>query len=302
MSELVIGSRGSKLALWQANHIAAKLAALGHSTRIEIIQTTGDKITDVALSKVGTKGLFTKEIEEALLAGSIDLAVHSAKDMPTELPAGLVLSAFPEREDPRDALIGSTLAALPHGAIVGTSSLRRTAQLRGIRQDLVINDLRGNVDTRLRKQAEGQYAAIVLAAAGLTRLGWQDRITEYLDPEVFIPAVGQGALAIETRDDGGAGHTAAMQLDDAATRTRVTAERAALAAMGGGCQVPLGAHAVIGKHGEINMRGIVVSPDGRFIINANATGAGNDPAGVGAALAKKLLASGASIVLQQVGM
>jgi hydroxymethylbilane synthase len=302
MSELVIGSRGSKLALWQAKHIAAKLAALGHSARIEIIQTTGDKITDVALSKVGTKGLFTKEIEEALLAGSIDLAVHSAKDMPTELPAGLVLSAFPERGDPRDAMIGSTLAALPHGAIVGTSSLRRTAQLRGRRQDLVINDLRGNVDTRLRKQAEGQFAAIVLAAAGLTRLGWQDCITEYLDPEIFIPAVGQGALAIETRDDGGAGHAAALQLDDAATRTRVTAERAALAAMGGGCQVPLGAHAVIGAHGEINMRGIVVSPDGRLVINAAITGAGNDPAGVGAALAKKLMASGAAVVLQQVGM
>ncbi|MBM3782889.1 MAG: hydroxymethylbilane synthase [Acidobacteria bacterium] len=301
MSVLVIGSRGSKLALWQADHIATRLRELGHGTRIEVIQTTGDKITDVALSKVGTKGLFTKEIEEALLEGSIDLAVHSAKDMPTELPAGLVLSAFPEREDPRDAMIGSTLDGLPRGAMVGTSSLRRAAQLKALRPDLDIRDLRGNVDTRLRKQAEGQYAAIVLAAAGLKRLGWQDRITEFLDPARFVPAVGQGALAIETRADQGAGHVAVLALDDAGTRARVTAERAALAAMGGGCQVPLGAHAVI-EGGVLHLRGVVVSQDGGLAIGASASGSPANPVPVGAELAKRLIDSGGSMILAQAGL
>lgn len=300
MSQLVIGSRGSQLALWQARHIAARLAESGIETRIEIIQTTGDKITDVALSKVGSKGLFTKEIEEALLDGSIDLAVHSAKDMPTELPKGLLLSAFPQRADPRDALIGSTLAALPAGAVVGTSSLRRAAQLKALRPDLDIQDLRGNVDTRLRKQAEGRYAAIVLAAAGLTRLGWQDRITEYLDPSVFVPAVGQGALAIETRNDDGPGRRAAAALDDAETRARLTAERAALAAMGGGCQVPLGAHAVIGN-GRLHLHAIVVSPDGKQSYMASVSGDPKDASAIGAKLAAQLLADGARSVLDQVG-
>lgn len=301
MSEMVIGSRGSKLALWQANHVAAQLAAKGHTTRIEIIQTTGDKITDVALSKVGTKGLFTKEIEEALLDGTIDLAVHSAKDMPTELPEGLVLSAFPEREDPRDALIGARLAELPEGAVVGTSSLRRAAQLRALRPDLELRDLRGNVDTRLRKQAEGQYAAIVLAAAGLTRLGWKDRITEYFDPGIFIPAVGQGALAIETRADGGAGHVAVAAMDDVETRARLEAERAALRSMGGGCQVPLGAHAVV--EGEtLRIRGIVVSHDGKVVIRAEEEGLAAEAAQVGERLGLRLLESGARNVLAQVGM
>lgn len=297
MSNLVIGSRGSKLALWQANHVAAQLQARGHQTRIEIIQTTGDKITDVALSKVGTKGLFTKEIEEALLAGTIDLAVHSAKDMPTDLPAGLVLSAFPERQDPRDAIIGE----IPENAVVGTSSLRRAAQLRAQRPDVEIRDLRGNVDTRLRKQAEGQYHAILLAAAGLIRLGWQDRITRYLDPLDFVPAVGQGALAIETRDDGGAGHVAVAAMDDAETRARLTAERAALKSMGGGCQVPLGAHAVL--HGDsLKIHGIVVSHDGKTIIRASAEGPAADAESIGRSLGEKLLDSGARLVLQQSGL
>lgn len=289
MSELVIGSRGSKLALWQANHVAAQLQARGHVTRIEIIQTTGDKITDVALSKVGTKGLFTKEIEEALLAGTIDLAVHSAKDMPTELPAGLVLSAFPERQDPRDAIIGE----IPANGIVGTSSLRRAAQLKTARPDVEIRDLRGNVDTRLRKQAEGQYHAILLAAAGLIRLGWQDRITTYLDPTEFVPAVGQGALAIETREDGGAGHVAVCAMDDAETRARLTAERAALRALGGGCQVPMGAHAVL--DGEtLRIHGIVVTADGTSI-RASFAGAVGEAEAIGAELGRRLLESGARL-------
>jgi hydroxymethylbilane synthase len=290
MSSLVIGSRGSKLALWQANHIAAKLTLQGHSTRIEIIQTTGDKITDVALNKVGTKGLFTKEIEEALLAGEIDLAVHSAKDMPTDLPGGLILSAFPEREDPRDAVIGE----MPQGAIVGTSSLRRAAQLKSIRHDVDIRDLRGNVDTRLRKQAEGQYNAIILAAAGLIRLGWQDRISKYLDPAEFVPAVGQGALAIETRDDDGAGHQAAAEMDDPATRARLLAERAALRALGGGCQVPMGAHAIV-EAGVIKIHGIVVSLDGRSAIRAEAQGPAGEAETVGNELGEKLLQAGARL-------
>lgn len=290
MSELVIGSRGSQLALWQANHVAARLTALGHTTRIEIIQTTGDKITGVALSKVGTKGLFTKEIEEALLAGSIDLAVHSAKDMPTELPFGLTLAAFPERQDPRDAVIGE----MPNGAIVGTSSLRRAAQLKSLRPDVEIRDLRGNVDTRLRKQAEGQYNAILLAAAGLTRLGWQDRISQYLDPMEFVPAVGQGALAIETRDNGGPGHLAAVALDNEETRARLTAERAALRALGGGCQVPMGAHAVL-DGATLKIHGIVISLDGLTVTRAQAEGPAADAETVGALLGEKLLHAGARL-------
>src|SRR5580700_10947583 len=212
---LTIGSRGSQLALWQARWIQASLEQLGEQCRIEIIRTTGDKITDVALSAVGTKGLFTKEIEEALLAGTIDIAVHSLKDMPTELPAGLTLAAIPEREDARDALIGPKLGNLVAGARVGTGSLRRAAQLRALRPDLQIEDIRGNVDTRLRKLDEGRYDAIVLASAGLRRLGWENRITEVFNPGIMCPAVGQGALAVETRDDNGAAFQIARRLEHA---------------------------------------------------------------------------------------
>src|SRR5579864_6610963 len=208
---LVIASRGSQLALWQARWVSSQLTALGHECRIEIIKTTGDKITDVPLAKVGTKGLFTKEIEEALLDGRADLAVHSLKDLPTELPAGLVLAAVPEREDPRDAIVGKPLDELPRGARVGTSSLRRSAQLRKLRPDLQIESVRGNLDTRLRKLDEGRYEAIVLAAAGLKRLGWSDRIAELLPAEIMCSAVGQGALAIETRAEG-PGRTACAPL------------------------------------------------------------------------------------------
>src|SRR5258708_6551311 len=195
---LVIASRGSQLALWQAHWVERELTARGHECRIQIIRTTGDKITDVPLAKVGTKGLFTKEIEEALLDGSADLAVHSLKDLPTELPPGLVLAAVPEREDPRDAVVGKRLADLPQGARVGTSSLRGAAQLRALRPDLQVESVRGNLDTRLRKLDEGQYDAILLAAAGLKRLGWEARIAEILPADVMCSAVGQGALAIET--------------------------------------------------------------------------------------------------------
>lgn len=296
---LTIGSRGSQLALWQANHIRAQLEQLGEDCRVEIIRTTGDKITDVPLAKVGTKGLFTKEIEEALLDGRIDLAVHSLKDLPTELPQGLKLAAVPQREDPHDALAGRRLAELPQGAKVGTSSLRRVAQLRAARPDLQVESVRGNLDTRLRKLSEGQYDAVVLAAAGLKRLGWADRIAELLPFEVMCPAVGQGALAIETRDDGGAAAAFCARLDDAPTRAAVTAERAVLAELGGGCQVPIGAHAEISR-GEMRLIAIVGMPDGTHILRREAVGPSNDALRLGRDLGRELLAAGARDILEMV--
>jgi hydroxymethylbilane synthase len=296
---LTIGSRGSKLALWQARWIQARLQAFGVECGIEIIHTTGDKITDVALSKVGTKGLFTKEIEEALLQGTIDLAVHSLKDMPTHLPAGLTLAAIPEREDPRDALVGASLAQLAQHARVGTSSLRRAAQLRSIRPDLETENIRGNVDTRLRKLDEKRYDAIVLAAAGLRRLGWENRITELLDPSVMCPAVGQGALAVETRNDGGKAQDICKGLDHRETRIAVTAERAVLAALGGGCQVPIGAYATV-EHDRIQLQAVIVSPDGTQIIGLKANGAADDAAIIGRALGDQLLAEGGRQILEAV--
>ena len=296
---LTIGSRGSQLALWQARWIEARIKSLGLETRLEIIHTTGDKITDVALSKVGTKGLFTKEIEEALLAGKIDLAVHSLKDMPTELPAGLTLAAIPEREDPRDALVGKPLGSLAQGACVGTSSLRRAAQLRAIRPDLRIENIRGNLDTRLRKLDAGQYDAIVLASAGLRRLGWDSRITELLEPSVMCPAVGQGALAVETRADGGAAQQACTRLEHSPTRIAVTAERAVLAALGGGCQVPIGAHATLHDH-LLSLQAVIVSPDGTQIIRGETKGPSGQAAAIGRALGDQLLAEGGRQILEAV--
>jgi hydroxymethylbilane synthase len=243
--------------------------------------------------------LFTKEIEEALLAGSIDLAVHSSKDMPTELPKGLMLAAFPAREDPRDAMVGRRLADLPPGAKVGTSSLRRGAQLRLLRPDLTVESVRGNVDTRLRKCVEGQYDAILLAAAGLKRLGWDDRIAEILDPDVMCPAVGQGALVIETRAGEGQAQAACRRLDDAATRGAVVAERALLGGLGGGCQVPIGAYAVL-NNGLLHLQAVVVSPDGRMAVRGSLQGDGDAPAELGEALAKDLLARGAGDILKAV--
>lgn len=293
---IVIGSRGSALALWQARHIAARLAELGAETRLEIIKTTGDKIQDVPLAKVGGKGLFTKEIEEALLEGKIDLAVHSMKDMPTGVPRGLVIAAIPEREEARDAMVGAALSELKRGARVGTSSLRRASQLLALGRGLAIETLRGNVDTRLRKLDEGQYDAIVLAAAGLRRLGWDARIRELIPPEVMCPAVGQGALAIETRNDGDA-RELARKLDHAPTRAAVEAERAMLAVLGGGCQVPIGAHAIV-EGGEIRMHAIVASPDGSRVIRGKLHGA--DAEQVGAELGRRLLEEGAREILKEV--
>lgn len=295
---LVIASRGSQLALWQARWVAGKLAALGHETRIDIIKTTGDKITDVPLAKVGTKGLFTKEIEEALLEGRADLAVHSLKDLPTELPAGLALAAIPPREDPYDALVGKRLADLPRGAKVGTSSLRRSAQLRKLRPDLTIESVRGNLDTRLRKLDEGQYDAILLAAAGLKRLGWEKRIAEILAPEVMCPAVGQGALAIETQL-AGKGFEACRPLDDARTRFAVLAERGLLSALGGGCQVPIGAHATVSDD-RLKLIGVVASPEGNEQIRGEMEGSVAEADRIGRALGADLLARGGRRILDVV--
>lgn len=243
--KLRIGSRGSQLALWQANHIAGLLREQGHEVEIEVIKTSGDRAQDAAFAEVGAKGMFTKEIEEALAAGRVHLAVHSLKDLPTELPDGFALAAIPMRADARDALVSAkyaNLAGLPQGARVGTSSARRKAQLHGLRPDIEVVEFRGNVDTRLRKLADGEADAILLAAAGLERLGKTDWLRERLDPKEFCPAAGQGALALETRQDDAATMEAVAFLDHADTRFAVTAERAALAALGGGCQVPIGVH------------------------------------------------------------
>ncbi|MFB3829961.1 MAG: hydroxymethylbilane synthase [Bryobacteraceae bacterium] len=276
----VIVSRGSQLALWQARWISGQLPG----SRIEIVKTTGDRITDAPLPQIGGKGLFTKEIEEALLDGRGDVAVHSLKDLPTALPPGLVLAATPVREDARDAILGMKLADLPRGARVGTSSPRRAAQLRAVRPDLVIDSLRGNLDTRLRKLAEGQYGAIVLALAGLKRMGWTDRVAEVLDPEIMCPAVGQGALGIETREDG---RRLVAFLDHAPTRAAVAAERAMLEALGGGCQLPMGAYARL-EGDRLRVLGMVASPDGSRVVRAEVSGSAADAEAAGRELAARL--------------
>ncbi|HET9405904.1 MAG TPA: hydroxymethylbilane synthase [Candidatus Sulfotelmatobacter sp.] len=254
MPKLRLGSRGSQLALWQANHISALLRARGHAIEIEIIHTTGDKITDVALAKVGTKGMFTKEIEEALAAGRVDLAVHSLKDLPTELPQGFEIAAITKREDPRDAFCSlkyADIEDLPQGARVGTSSLRRQAQLKAIRPDLDIHPLRGNVDTRLRKLEQGEYDAIILASAGLRRLGKTELVKQIIPAEIMCPAAGQGALGVEIRAGDAATRDLLQFLDDPAARAATTCERALLNRLGGGCQVPIGAFAEVSAAGAV---------------------------------------------------
>ncbi|HTW45602.1 MAG TPA: hydroxymethylbilane synthase [Acidobacteriaceae bacterium] len=300
-STLRIGSRGSQLALWQANHIAARLRELGHEVAIEIIRTTGDAMQSVSFAQVGTKGMFTKEIEEALIEERIDLAVHSLKDLPAMLTEPFALAAIPERADPRDAFVSAhyeSFAALPNGARVGTSSLRRQAQLKSLRRDLVFVEFRGNVDTRMRKLAEGQVEAIILASAGLDRLGHSAEIGERFPALVLCPAAGQGALAIETR----AGDTETMQvlrfLDDAAARFAVTAERAALAGLGGGCQVPIGIHCEPTSEGYV-IAGVVVSPDGSDLLRAELEHqSGLSAEALGERLAQQLLEQGAGRILQ----
>lgn len=295
MPPLTIGSRGSQLALWQARHIAARLAALGVETAIRIIRTTGDHLQTASLVQAGGKGLFTKEIEDALSAGDIDLAVHSLKDLPTEHPPGLALAAIPEREDARDVLVGNRLDALPNGARVGTSSSRRRAQLLLLRPDLDIQPVRGNVDTRLRKLAEGQYAAIALAASGLNRLGLQSRIAQLLEPNECCPAPGQGALAVQTRQTGDA-FAICAQLNHPATAAAVRAERSALAALGGGCQLPIASYARL--QGEcLHLLTAVFSPDGARCLKDERAGGIGDAAQIGIDSASALLARGARSLL-----
>ncbi|MEP6643668.1 MAG: hydroxymethylbilane synthase [Acidobacteriaceae bacterium] len=300
MAHLRIGSRGSQLALWQANHIATLLRDCGHDVVIEVIKTTGDKITNVALVNVGTKGMFTKEIEEALAEGSVDLAVHSLKDLPTELTAGFEIAAVPQREDPRDVFCSlryASIAELPQEARVGTSSLRRCAQLKGFRPDLDIQPVRGNVDTRLRKLEAAKYDAIILAAAGVNRLGRTEYVKQIIPAQMMCPAAGQGALAIEIR----AGDSAIKQhldfLDDATTRATTTCERALLNRMGGGCQVPIGALAEV-LNGVLQLTGVVARADGTKILRER--GSGSDPVALGEELAEKLLQRGGSAILDEV--
>ena len=295
----MIGSRGSQLALWQANYIRERLEARGAECRIEIIKTTGDKILDAPLNKIGGKGLFTKEIEEALLDRRIDLAVHSMKDLPTVLPRGLTIAAIPRRADPHDAIVGGKLRHLKLGATVGTSSLRRVAQLRLIRPDLNIQSIRGNVDTRINKVERGDYDAIVLAAAGLRRLGWGDIISEVFRPDIMCPAVGQGALAIETLEEG-PGYDASAPLDDPWTRLPVTAERSMLSELGGGCQVPIGAFATL-EDTELFLTGAVFAPDGSGMVRYTATGECTRPAELGRNVAQVLLSRGGQTLLDLAG-
>jgi hydroxymethylbilane synthase len=306
MTRLRIGSRGSQLALWQANHISALLRARGHEVEIEIIHTTGDKITDVALAKVGTKGMFTKEIEEALADGRVDLAVHSLKDLPTELPAGFEIAAITERQDPRDAFCSrrfSNVDDLPQGARVGTSSLRRQAQLKAIRPDLDIHPLRGNVDTRLRKLEQGEYDAIILASAGLKRLGKTELIKQIIPAEIMCPAAGQGALGIEIREGDAATRQHLDFLNDPAARAATTCERALLNRLGGGCQVPIGAFAEVlnhGGNGKLHLDAIVADPDGSKLLRESREGDVDDPEKLGNDVGAALLRRGGDEILDAV--
>jgi hydroxymethylbilane synthase len=300
MALLRIGSRGSQLALWQANHVAGLLRERGHTVEIEVIHTTGDRVTEVALSQVGTKGMFTKEIEEALAAGRIHLAVHSLKDLPADLPAGFKLAAVMKREDVSDVLVSkryASLRGLPAGSRVGTSSLRREAQLRALRPGLNILPIRGNVDTRLRKAESEEYDAIVLAAAGLKRLGLEKHIREYFSVQAMCPAAGQGALAIEIRTGDGPTRSEVAFLEDRATRTATTCERMLLRALGGGCQVPIGAFCM-GTEGDLRLTSVVARPDGSQILRESQ--AGSDPAELGRRVADALLKKGAAQILQEV--
>ena len=301
---LTIGSRGSQLALWQANHIADQLRVRGHKISIEIIRTSGDAMQHLSFAQVGAsvpKGMFTKEIEEALADGRIDLAVHSLKDLPTTLDDSFAIAAIPPRADARDAFVSidhESFAALPPGSRIGTSSLRRQAQLRAVRSDLHYREFRGNVDTRLRKMSEGEADAIILASAGLERLGRIEYLRERFPALVLCPAAGQGALAIETR----AGDTTTVEalavLDHADTRFAVTAERTALAALGGGCQVPIGIYCEPSGEG-FTITGVVASVDGKSSVRAALDHQkGLSPTALGQKLAERLLKQGAGRLLE----
>jgi hydroxymethylbilane synthase len=304
---LVIGSRGSKLALWQSEQAKTRLQFINPELEIhiEIIKTTGDIKPD-PLTVIGGKGVFTKELEDALLDGRIDIAVHSLKDLPTILPDRLAIGAICEREDPRDALVlnktlndeDASLRNLPFRAVIGTSSQRRLAQLKALRQDVVIKDLRGNVDTRLRKLDEGQYDALILASAGLRRLGLADRISAAISTDDMLPAVGQGAVAIEARTDNSFALEAVNKLNHRDTRIACEAERALLRGLGGGCQLPIAAHAVV-CGAELRLEGLVAKPDGTTVLRDHVSGTIDKAEELGAELAQKLIDGGANTLLDR---
>lgn len=308
IQKIVIGTRGSKLALWQTNWVKAELERhhAGLLVEVQIISTKGDRVLDVSLPKLGEqgKGLFTKELEDAIFERRVDIAVHSLKDLPTEIPAGLHIGAICEREDVHDALVArgdvKSFDDLPHAAVLGTSSLRRQAQIRAARPDLIIEPVRGNVDTRLRKLDSGEYDAIVLASAGLHRLGFEHRITERLSEEMVLPAVGQGALAIETRSDDGAVNEIVQALNHEATRLACEAERAFLKGLGGGCLVPIAGRARI-QADVLTLSGLVASPDGSEIVRGHHSGPMIDAKSIGKQLADELIERGADGILARNG-
>jgi len=303
-----IATRKSALAMWQAEYVKAQLEHFHTDITVELLpmSTKGDIILDTPLAKVGGKGLFVKELEVAMLENRADIAVHSMKDVPVDFPQGLGLEVICPREDPRDAFVSNTInsfADLPQGAVVGTSSLRRQCQIKALRPDLDIRDLRGNVNTRLAKLDKGEYDAIILAAAGLIRLEMPERIKEFIEPEVMLPANGQGAVGIECRTDDADIKRLLAPLECPTTRTRVLAERAMNRALEGGCQVPIGSYAIIENNNgaqQIYLRGLVGAVDGSEILHSEVTGDTNNPEQLGQALANKLLEQGADVILKQV--
>lgn len=298
-----LGTRGSALALWQANWVKAELEQriAGLSVELVLIKTTGDKILDVPLAQIGGKGLFTKELDEALLNGSIDIAVHSLKDVPFQLPDGIDLAAVPEREDPRDAFLsnGPALNELPDGATIGTSSLRRQVQLRHRFPALQLAMLRGNVDTRLRKLRERQFDGIILAAAGLNRLGYGSQITQTLDDDIMLSAVGQGALGIVCRCEDAAAHQHLSVLEHPPTRFAVTAERSLLKALGGSCQVPVAGYAEVAGE-SLSLKGLIASLDGLRVLHARESGSTADALAIGVRAGQKLMEAGAAGILAEI--
>ncbi|MEK7286425.1 MAG: hydroxymethylbilane synthase [Nitrospirota bacterium] len=308
MTALRIGARGSLLSVTQTSWVAEQIRAQGVSVEIKTIKTTGDKIVDVPLAKIGGKGLFVKEIEEALLSGEIDLAVHSMKDMPTKIPEGLHIGAVPKRENPYDALItrdGVLWKDLPFGARIGTASLRRQSQLKRSRPDLLFFPLRGNLDTRLKKlfsgtsAANGEMDAIVLAAAGLHRMGWKEKITEYLPAAISLPAIGQGALAIECRKDDAKVNAAIAFLNDSKSAAEIAAERALMIRLEGGCQTPIAGFA-LESNGEITLEGVVLSLDGTKRVHIKKTAPVACASDLGETVGEMLLAAGADVILREI--
>lgn len=301
--EIVVGTRESRLAMWQAHWVADRLREVSpeYSYRIVGIRTQGDNILDVALAKIGDKGLFTKELELAMLRGEIDMAVHSMKDLPTELPEGLVIGAICQREYPGDVLIsreGKKLEELPPGAIIGTSSLRRCAQLLRYRGDLKMANLRGNINTRLRKLEEEKLDATVLAYAGVHRMGWGDRITQMIPLEICLPAVGQGSVGVEMRVDDEEVRNLVGKIDHYESRTAITAERALLKKLEGGCQIPVGALGTVEK-GRLRLEGVVASLDGEQLVRSSLAGDVREAAEIGVKLAENLVRLGAGEILRK---